>query len=309
MAIHKKTLSLKGLPSVRQLRAFVAVYHGGRLSAAAERLSLTQPAVTVLLRELEEKLGVRLFDRTTRTLRRTEAAEEAIGYAERALAELDAMAARMADVAGARRGSLRIAATSTTAQTLLPRALKRYLDAHPAVRVAIDDCAPGEFVDRIANEQVDFGVGMLEAPTPGLEEKVFVRDHLSAIADVSVPFPNPATVTWRQLAAHPVIAVKPGYGVRGSIDETAAAAGVRLRVVHEVALLTTGLAMAAARLGVAVLPASLLAQAQGDAQLVARRLVRPAVDRHVAVVRKRGRSLSPAAEAFAALLHDEFSAG
>lgn len=307
MPIPQKTLSIQRLPSIRQLRAFVAVYHAGQLAAAADALALTPPAVSVLLRELEDKLGVRLFERSTRMLRRTEAAEEAIGYAERSLAELDAMATRMADVAGLRRGSLRIAATATTAQTLLPRALRRYLDAHPGVQVAIDDCAPGEFVQRIANEQVDFGVGMLQAPTPGLQEQVFLRDHLSAIADASLPFAQAGTATWRQLAAHPVIVVQRGYGVRDSIDEAAAAAGVRLRVAHEVTLLATALAMAAAGLGVAVLPSSLLAQAPADARLVARRLLRPVVQRHVAVVRKQGRPLSPAAEAFAALLVREFA--
>lgn len=307
MPIPQKTLSIQRLPSIRQLRAFVAVYHAGQLAAAADALALTPPAVSVLLRELEDKLGVRLFERSTRMLRRTEAAEEAIGYAERSLAELDAMATRMADVAGLRRGSLRIAATATTAQTLLPRALRRYLDAHPGVQVAIDDCAPGEFVQRIANEQVDFGVGMLQAPTPGLQEQVFLRDHLSAIADASLPFAQAGTATWRQLAAHPVIVVQRGYGVRDSIDEAAAAAGVRLRVAHEVTLLATALAMAAAGLGVAVLPSSLLAQAPADARLVARRLLRPVVQRHVAVVRKQGRPLSPAAEAFAALLAGESS--
>ena len=66
MAIHKQPLS--SFPSVRQLRAFVAVYHTGSVSAAAQELSLTQPAVTMLLRELETKLGVSLFDRHTRAL-------------------------------------------------------------------------------------------------------------------------------------------------------------------------------------------------------------------------------------------------
>src|ERR671926_181141 len=106
MATHKKTLSVRALPSVRQLRAFVAVYHAGQVSAAAE----------------------------------------AIAYAERALAELEAMVAGMAELAGARRGRLRIAATSTVAQTLLPAAMREFLAAHPDVKVEIEDVAPSEFV-------------------------------------------------------------------------------------------------------------------------------------------------------------------
>jgi len=305
MAIHKNPLSMKSAPSVRQLRAFVAVYHSGQLSSAARILSLTQPAVTVLLRALEEKLGVRLFDRSTRSLRRTEAAVEAIDYAERVLAELDAMTASMAELSGVRRGRVRIAATSTIAQTLIPKVLRRYADLHPSVKVVIDDCAPGQFVEKISNDQVDFGVGTLEATTPGLQQQVFLCDHLSVIADRSVHFAGKGPVSWKQLAGHPLVTLKPGYGVRRSIDQAATAAGVQLMIAHEVSLLGTALALAANGLGVSILPASILAHA-GYPNLQARRLIRPTVARNIAVVHRQGQTLSPAAAAFADLLAREF---
>ena len=305
MAIYKKPLSMKSAPSVRQLRAFVAVYYAGQLSSAAESLSLTQPAVTVLLRELEKTLGVRLFERTTRSLRRTEAAVEAIDYAERVLTELDNMAGTMAELSDMRRGRVRIAATSTIAQTLIAKAVRRYKDQHPDVTVVIDDCAPSQFVEKIANEQVDFGVGTLEEGTPGLQQKVFLRDHLSVIADRSYQFSGQGAVTWKQLATHPVVTVKPGYGVRRSIDQAAASAGVKLMIAHEVSLLGTALAMAANGLGVSILPASILAYASYP-DLVARRLIRPMIERNISVVYRQGRTLSPAAAAFADLLALEF---
>jgi LysR family carnitine catabolism transcriptional activator len=308
MSIHKAALSLRDVPSVRQLRAFAAVYHSGQLSSAAAILSVTQPAVSVLLRELETRLGVRLFDRTTRSLRRTEAAEEAIGYVERVLMELGELGTGMAELAAGRRGRVRIAATSTIAQTLVPKALRRFVDLHPGVRVAIDDCAPGQFVEKVLGEQVDFGIGALQARTAGLEERVFVRDHLAVIVDPALGLPGSGNMTWKQLAAHPLITVKPGYGVRSSIDIAAAGAGVRLDIAYEVSLLTTALAMAASGLGPAVLPASMLDYA-GPPNLVARRLVRPSVARNVAVVTRQGRSLSPAAAAFADLLVREFAGG
>jgi LysR family transcriptional regulator, carnitine catabolism transcriptional activator len=299
MAIHKKTLSLRALPSVRQLRAFVAIYHAGQVSAAAEQLALTQPAVTVLLRELEGKLGVKLFDRSSRSLRGTEAAEEAIGYAERVLAELDAMARGMADLAGARRGRVRIAATSTVAQTLLPAAVRAFVDLHPEVKVELEDVAPTGFVEAILSGRVDFGVGTLEAAVPGLRQHVFLEDALAAVAPASKDFPAGKPITWKQLAALPLVTVKAGYGVRLGIDTAAQSAGVQLNIVHEVALLTTAVAMAASGLGVAVVPASLIGP---DSPLAVRRLTRPAVPRHVAVVHKQERSLSPAAEAFVRVL-------
>lgn len=294
---------MRGLPSVRQLRAFVAVYESGQVSAAAQQLALTQPAVTVLLRELEGRLGVKLFDRSTRALRRTQAADEAVGYAQRVLAELEAMGASMAELAGARRGRVRIAATSTLAQTLLPPVMRRFLDAHPDVQMEIEDVAPTGFVEAVLRERVDFGVGTLHAPVAGLREEVFLRDVLAAVAPAGPRFAGGKPITWKQLAAMPIVTVKSGYGVRPRIDAAAEEAGVALNIVHEVSLLTTALALAASGLGVAVVPASIAAQGRHP-NLVARRLTRPVVERNTAVVYKAERSLSPAARAFAEMLRE-----
>lgn len=286
---------------MRQLRAFVAIYHTGQVSAAAELLALTQPAVTVLLRQLEERLGVRLFDRSTRSLRRTEAANEAIVYVERALRELESLGSSMAELSGARRGRLTIATTSTIAQTLLPPMLRRFLDLHPALHVDIQDVAPTDFVETLMSGGIDFGIGTLEAPVPGLRERVFLRDSLVAAAPPGPGFDAGRPISWKQLAALPLVVVKSGYGVRRRIEAAAESAGVRLQVAHEVSLLSTALAMAASGLGVAVVPGSLLPHA-GHPQLVARRLVRPTVERHTAVVHLQARLIAPAAQAFVNLL-------
>lgn len=296
MPIHKKPLS--ALPSVRQLRAFVAVYQTGSVSVAAEQLALTQPAVSVLLRELEDRLGLRLFDRSTRSLRRTEAAAEAIGYAQRALAELDGMASSMAELSTGKRGRVRVAATATMAATLVPPAMRRFAELHPDVKVELEEVGPEAFVEVLLSERADFGVGTLEAPVPGLREDVFMRDTLVVAAAPTGKLPPGTTMTWKQLAAFPVVTVKPGYGIRRRIEEAAKAAGVALRIEHEVSLLGTALAMAAHGLAAAIVPASVVTPGF-DARLVVRRLARPAVERPIGIVWKPERSLSPAAMAFA----------
>ena len=288
---------MRGLPSIRQLRAFTAVYHTGQVSTAAEQLSLTQPAVSMLLRELEDRLGVKLFDRNTRSLHRTQAAIEAIVYVERALMELEGLSNSMSQLAHTQRGRLCIATTATIAQTLLPPLLRRYLDLHPGVRIDILDVAPTNFVETLLNRSVDFGIGTLEAPVPGLREQIFLRDNLIAAAISGPGFLTGRPITWKQLAQLPLVTVKSGYGVRHRIEAAAQSAGVQLTMAHEVSLLSTALAMAASGLGVAVVPGSLL-QYSAYPQLVARRLVQPTVERHTAVVHQQGRSLAPAAQSF-----------
>ena len=288
---------MRGLPSVRQLRAFVAVYHAGSVSAAAGQLALTQPAVTVLLRELEGKLGVKLFDRTTRSVRRTDAAAEAIAFAERALTELEAMGTSMAELAGKRRGRLRIAATSTVAQIVLPPLVRRFLDAYPDVQVAIEDIPPNEFVETLLADRADLGLGTLEAPFAGLREQRVQRDFLAAVAPASKDFVHDKPITWKQLEPLPVVTVKPGYGVRRRIDAAAQQAGARLDIVHEGALRTTAIALAANGLGVAVGPGALPAHTP-HARLAVRKRTRPAVERQTSIVYRQDRALSPAAQAF-----------
>lgn len=304
--IHNAPLSLSALPSVRQLRAFVAVYQSGHVSAAAEMLSVTQPAVTVLLRELEERLGVKLFDRTTRTLQRTDAAIEAYAFARRALSELESMGHTMQEFANSRRGRLRIAATSTVVQTVLPAVLRKFTQQYPEINVVIDDCPPSEFVDRIISERVDCGVGTLETTIPGLEERVFLSDPIVAAAPPAL-FVTSTQMRWPELGAFPTITVKAGYGVRRRIEQAAMQGGLELRVAHEAALFTTALALATGGLGVAVVPESVVlgSPARG---LVARRLVQPQLEKPTAFIFKKDRSLPPSAEAFMRLLLDHYEA-
>lgn len=118
-------------PTMRQLRAFAAVYHLPKVGAAAEPRSVTQSAVSVSLRQLEDGLGKRLFERTTRTLQRTQAAHEAIVLVERILRNAEALGAGMLERSQLRRGRVGV--------TIMPAAYSRAADpAKPVVRALTD---------------------------------------------------------------------------------------------------------------------------------------------------------------------------
>lgn len=291
--------STRFLPTMRQLRTFAAVYRLRKLSAAAEQLSVTQSAVSLSLRELEDGLGARLFHRTTRSLQPTQAGREGIVLAERILRDAQALGAGMLELTELRRGRISVAITPTLGELLLPSAVMRFRDRYPGVHVDVDDCAPDQFVSHVVGEQVDFGIGVPEQEGADVDTETLVRDRLAVICRPDHPFAGRSRLRWADLKDQPVITVRPGYGVRPLIDASAARAGVRLRVVHEISFLSTALWMMRAGLGVAVMPAAYAGGAP-PSQLSVVPLMAPRVSRDICIVTKRGRALSVAGQALVA---------
>jgi DNA-binding transcriptional LysR family regulator len=290
-------------PSLRQLRAFRAVYQLRKLSAAAEQLSVTQSAISVLIRQLEEGLGTRLFDRTTRSLRPTPAAAEAIVVAERILRDVESLGAGLRDLSALRRGRVSLAVTPTLGEILLPRVVRRFAKLHPEIRVVIDDCSPEQFVSRVVGEHVDLGLGTPERAAADVDTRKLLGDHLSLVCAKDHPLAKKRAPRWADLEGHPVITVRPGYGIRPLIDGAAAQAGVMLDVTNEVTFLSTALWMVQCGLGAAVMPS---AYARSH-DVVVRELTEPVVSRDISIVTKRGRSLSPAAQALVDVMQAELA--
>src|SRR3954471_18504041 len=293
-------------PSVRQLRAFRAVYLLRKLSAAAEQLAITQSAVSVLIRQLEEGLGTRLFDRTTRSLRPTAAATEALATVERILRDLDSLGAGLRDLGTLRRGRVSLAITPTLGEILLPPVVQRFSREYPGIQVVVDDCSPDQFVGRIVAEHVDFGVGTPERAAADVDTRKLVGDTLALVCRADHPLARKRQPCWSDLQGHPIVTVRPGYGIRPLIDAAAAQAGVQLDVTNEVAFFSTALWMTQCGLGASIMP-SAYARSAKDPALVVRQLARPVVSRDIALVSKRGHSLSPAAQALADVLHAQWS--
>ena len=294
---------MRHTPTVKQLRAFAAVYRSGKVATAAAELSLTQSAVSALVRQLEGKLGVALFDRTTRALHRTAAADHLIATAERLLGELDGLARDAQALEEHQAGKIRVAVTPAVAQSLMPRALARFQCEQPQTRVQLEDCAPDQFVAAIVGERADFGIGVMESEHPELVSEVLLRDQLCLLCHAGHSLASAGkALRWKGLAGQPLIVVRPGYGSRRAIERAAAVAGIELQIVHEVSLLATAVAMAREGLGAAIVPASMAAEARRGADLVAHRLIAPTVSRDISVVSKKGHTLGAAARRFLALV-------
>ena len=158
-------------------------------------------------------------------------------------------------------------------------------------------------------EHVDFGIGTPERAGADIDTQTLVRDHLSLVCPRGHPLAARKTLRWVDLAGHPVITVRPGYGIRPLIVGTAASAGVVLDVVNEVSFLSTALWMTASGVAASIMP-SAFARYSGygtDPSLVVKTLTAPKVSRDIYVVTRRGRSLPPAGQALIEVVREEMT--
>ena len=282
--------------TLRQLRAFVAVADAQHFTRAAERLVLSQSTVSTLVRELEDNLGLRLFDRHTRMLRLTQAGAEMLPLARKALADLDRAFSRSHDLRSLGLGRVKVAAASLQAALLMPRVIKDFCDEFPGIRIDVHDVTEYEVIEKLRAGDVDFGLGSALA-MQDIVARPLTTDTFVAVMPAGHPLAQQPAVTWRELADVPLIGPPPGNAVREQLDMALSRQGITLRRSHEVILPLTILGMVEGGLGIAVMTSAMsrLAQALG---LVTRDVADPVIRREMSLLFHADRTLSPAAEAF-----------
>lgn len=283
-------------PTLKQLRAFDAVARSASFTEAARTLHLTQSALSVLVRELEGTLGVRLLDRHTRGVQVSEAGRDFMPYVQRVLAELHEGIGSITNLRDKRRGRLRVAAPQMMACTLMPSAVQAFLAAYPAIDVHLVDTLPEQLVDMLERGDVELAVGPGLA-TPGIERASLLDDAHWLICRADHALGRRRRVRWQELRRLPFIAPTRDFmtTLREALGPLSPAAA------HEVSYMTTALAMVAAGLGVTACP-TYARPLVGAWNLRMVELVEPLFVREVFIHRLARRSLSPAAEAFTQFL-------
>ncbi|UTD25789.1 LysR family transcriptional regulator [Bradyrhizobium sp. WD16] len=285
-------------PTIRQLEALVLVHRLGSVTKAAAELRVTQSAVSLLIRQIEENFRLKLFDRTTRALHPTPACNDAIPIAERILADANGLARHMRDLVEVKTGRIAVAVSAGVASALLPRVLAKYRVGYPDVRVELFDVAADELLSFVMGGSAELGIGSVEnADTPEMKIETLMQSSLSAIGIRDGRFEKRSRLTWDEIGDGELIAMRRGTRIRSQIDEALSRTGRQLKPTFEVSLITTALALTADGVGISILPAHMLPKRQFPT-LAAVPLSRPTIARHVSLVSRAGFVLSPAAHRF-----------
>ncbi|MBX6319027.1 LysR family transcriptional regulator [Pigmentiphaga sp.] len=295
--------------TLKQLRAFACVAETRSFTAAASLLNLSQSAVSLLVRELESELGLRLLDRTTRSVRLTEAGAELQPVAGRILQDLGAAIAGSRELADRRRGRVRFACSPLQASLLMPRIIGAFKQRFPHITIVLRDTPGGEIVDLVAKGEVDLAVGVMPVDSAFVATEHLLTDDLLLIYPRSYGWSAHRRATWKDLTEHPFIALGEHNSTRYLVDSHAAQVNVRLTPACEVAFVWTAIGLVEAGQGVSVIP--------GHARPVVRKFPRVGmlpfeprtIRRPIALLWHRHRTLSPAAATFAAFLHEHFPQG
>ncbi|REG86719.1 LysR family transcriptional regulator [Marinomonas pollencensis] len=292
--------------NLKQIRAFLAVADAMSFASAANQLHLSQPALSLSIKSLEESLGGKLLTRTTRTLSLTPEGEALVPIARRILAQWENAEDEMKQRFALQLGKISIASMPSFAASLLPRAIHNYHQYYPHIQVAIDDVLSDIVVDMVGNNQVELGICFEPSNLLELAFYPLYEDSFIAIFPEEHPLNTAKEVTWQSLLEYDFITLQRPSSVRAMIETSLQEAGIELKVAFDAHQLTTVVRMVSEGMGVAVVPVICRQQAN-EQHLICRPIVKPEIGRRVGVVCKPRSSLSIAAAAMLDVLIDTYA--
>ena len=240
---------------IRQLRAFVAIAESGTFTAGALRVHVTQAAISMQIRQLENELGAGVFVRAPRHVILTEAGEHLLQRARHILREHDAAVDEIAELAGAERGRLRIGSASAMILTEpLPKILKELRRQHPAAEIAVISGTSEALVDQILAGELDIAFVSLPVDVRGIQTERLSEDQLVAIASPRHKLAKQRTISAYTLAGEKLILGERGGNTRRLIDQFFAQAGVSLHVAMELSRQAAIRRMVEEDMGVGIVP-------------------------------------------------------
>jgi DNA-binding transcriptional LysR family regulator len=287
--------------TLRQLRLLLALAEHGSVTAAARAERVTQPALSQALRAIERRHGVTLLQRSGRRVVLTAAAQLAVDYARRIVRLTDEAEAALRELAGLRRGSLTIGASTVPGTYLLPALLGDYRARHPEIALGLRIGDTREVADWVRRGAVDFGVIGETREQMGLTVTPFRRDDLVIVAPASHDLAVRRSLDAAALASTPLILREPGSSTRETFERALAAAGLAPTVLFELGSTEAILRAVMAGLGASVVSELAVADLRARAVRV-RRAARLDLTRFLATVTHPDATPSPAAAVFLASL-------
>lgn len=282
--------------NVKQLRAFLAVAQCLSFAQAGERLHLSQPALSLTIKSLEDDLGGQLLSRTTRSVSLTPEGETLLPLARQLLADWDNTEELLRQRFTLQLGKVSIAAMPSFAGNLLPSALKVFRGRYPRVNVAVHDVINEQVLEMVRHRRVELGIGFEPESSSSLLFTPFYMDRFVAVVPKDSPLAERGEVTWSELLQEDFIALQRPSAVRLLLEQDLHTQHGKLSVAFESHQLSTIGRMVANGLGVSAVPSLCIQQMRElGAHCIA--LSEPRIERRIGLMMLVDHKLSAAAQA------------
>ncbi len=287
------------LMEIRQLRYFLDIAQTEHLTQSARNLFVTQSTLSHGLRQLEDELGVKLFDRVGRGLRLSQAGAAFQTYAGRALQEIEAGRMALTEMTGLQSGSLTVGVIPTFLNTLIPAAVAAFSAAYPKVRVVVRDLRADPIEELLMTGQLDVGIAFHPTERAEIEAEPLFEERMLLVVGLGHPLMRRKTLAMKALANVPLALLTRSFATRRLIDDAFREAGVTPPIRVEMESVESLLAVCRSGVLASVVPERAAKQA-ADLHSIA--LVSPQPVRRAGVLWRKDASRSAAAQEFIALL-------
>ncbi|HLS21446.1 MAG TPA: LysR family transcriptional regulator [Paenalcaligenes sp.] len=238
----------------RPLKAFLLATETGSFTQAAELLGVTQPSFSALIRDLEQTLGLKLFERTTRRIMLTSEGIDFCDQIRRPIAEIEGAYRSLMDLAAAQRSSIVMGALPSTALTIIPPTLKRLRQTHPALKIRVVEAHNDDLINMLRTSQVEFVLATLLTEVEDFRVTPLVDDVFCAVYPPGHPVAEHQQLYLADLVPYDLILLSKGSSARDLFDravaDVPATAGLRIDVTH----MSSAVSLVHQGLGLAVLP-------------------------------------------------------
>lgn len=274
------------------LGVFLSVAENASFRKAADQTNRSMPAVSMQIKQLEEQVGVALFQRTTRKVSLTSEGEKLLISARKALAELENGLSQIQHSIDLQHGRLSFACVPTVASTRLPLILTTFAKKYPGITVHVKELANLDLLDCVRRREVDFGIGPMPDSKGELDFAPVFVDEYCAMLPKAYQDKGREGISLRDLCTMPLLMLSNASTFRGQVEKALTANGLEAKSHYEFAHVNTLIAMAEAGLGVALLPRIAIPR---RTPLKVVRIVNPSLSRTISIATIRGHTLSPSA--------------
>ncbi len=292
--------------NLKVLSTFLAVAENESFRKAAEQTNISLPAVSMQIKQLEERLGVALLQRTTRKVILTQEGEKLMISTRKAMAEIDAALLSIEQAANAQQGNLVFACVPTVASTRLPALVTAFARDYPGISVGIRETAQPELLEAIRKREVDFGIGPMPEKMGEFECTALFEDPYVALVPEDHPLADKNGISLRELTKiSPSLLMLGSSQFQQQLNEVLLKNKIGIERNYDFTHVSTMAAMVEAGLGVGILP-KVAVPRQTSLKVV--NIVRPVMSRTIAIISMRGHSLSTASQRFVDLCNDVLKA-